>query len=133
MGESLQTRVARAFKRYSNGAFQQRLNTPDLFFEYAFVNRHLYKCRVARPSTSVSPHEMIMICRAGARLRVWREGEEIGEIVGPDADELTDAFNGESRACNMVVGLVQEGVGLDGFFSLMLMSGGDSLESRDSN
>jgi hypothetical protein len=126
MGDDIKSIVAKKFKHYSNAAFQQRLMTPELFSSTPFVCLHAYRCR-ATNGNAVSPGDSVAVVRTKRGVEVWLESHVVGKIEGEDAIELVEALEVDPRAGKCVMACVEEKVGLDEHFSIMLTEGGQRV------
>jgi hypothetical protein len=129
MGENLKSIVAKAFKHHSNAAIQRRLKTPDLFSETPFIYYHHYRCRATNGSfLSVGDVVAIVLCKH--RPQVWLEAHAIGEIEGDEALEIIEALEKDDRAGNCILARVEDEIGVDGRFSIMLMEEGSRVTTE---
>lgn len=126
MGDDIKSIVAKKFKHYSNAAFQRRLLIPELFSSRPFVCRHSYRCRATNGNV-LSLGDSVAVVHTKRGVEVWLESHAIGKIEGEDAIELVEALEVDPRAGKCVMACVEEEVGLDGHFSIMLAEGGQRV------
>lgn len=122
MGENIKAIVGKKFKHHSNAAFQRRLMTPELFSATPFLCYHNYRCRTTNGNVLTVGDEVVVV-RAKHSVMVWLEAHPIGEIEGDDAVELIEALEAEPRAGKCLMARIEEEVGIDGRFSIMLTEG----------
>ncbi|MSU58838.1 MAG: hypothetical protein EXS35_11850 [Pedosphaera sp.] len=122
MGENIQSIVAKKFRTHGNDAFRRRLMTPELFSSRPFICHHSYTCR-ATNGNILSVGDDVAVVRTKRGVEVWLESHVIGKIEGEDANELLEAFEVDPRAGKCVMGRVEDDVGLDGNFSIILTEG----------
>jgi hypothetical protein len=131
MGENMQSKVAKAFEIFSNKAYGQRLLTPDLFSRVPFVYNHAFRCRASN-GTALNAGSLVMILPRKKVLEVWMESHIVGEIDDDDAEEVFGIFKDKTHEQRWLPAHIEEVVGIDGRFSVLIEGGPFVIEAVQS-
>jgi hypothetical protein len=117
MGWKIKAAVAKAFRTQSNKAYRRRLQTETLFSRVSFLHLQSFRCH-AKNGVCVSQGDSVAIVRLKTKVQIWSEDRVIGEIEEAEAAELM--AEREMVGKQVMMARVEDGVGMDGRFSIVL-------------
>ncbi len=92
MGVAFLANKAKSFKHRRDAAFEDQLNTENLFSGLPDVIESEYRCQ-STVQNLPSPEDRLLMRRSGDRIEVLFQNKVVGSVMEPDKNELLSTMD----------------------------------------
>jgi hypothetical protein len=103
MGDEFIRDYAKRFKHRRDKAYQEELNTRQLFDGQGIVELGAVHCMRVLPETAMLPGDKLFVDASPPdKIRILKESSQVGYVMAEDVRRVSSLFDAEPRAHNLV-------------------------------